>query len=322
MPNYFHSMQSKISERDAEIVDARSWTSYWRKRWVVYADLLGFADISDSRDNTANVILRFHKCVELARQETKPERLFQFTDACYAICDDLGRAISCAISIQHFCLAMNEWRVKRAGALLFHELLVPRITVAQGDVLSVDSPEGLPGDAADLVRPEHLLAGHGIVNAYRLEKLAAGPQIAIWTEALPEIRKLKVRGATGAVRTAVEHWLKEPSPGRKHGKSVTARVVQLPWPLLRVSPGEPLMLWADERPSVESKLRSMLVVWRSNFHQFIVQHGDPSVMKHYAGALQLTEYCLRNMDSVQGKGPMDAAQMHARLFRGRVPRDV
>lgn len=315
MATYFHSVLNRIGGPKAEFLDSRKWGRYWAEHWVVYADLLGFADLSPSRDSTVNVIVRFHKCIELARQETMPVRVYQFTDACYALCQDLGRALSTAIAIQHYCLAMNEWRMRRDPLPRFHELLVPRITVARGDVLSVGATESLPDDPSELVRRDNLVAGQGIVNAYRLEKSCAGPQIALSLDAMSEVRKLSVRGDTGAVKTALRHWVDQPVAGRKYGKPITLKAVTLPWPLVRIKPSALTSLWADTRASVESKLRTMLVTWRSNFHQFIVQQGDPAVMKHYAGAMQLVEYCLRSISGIKGRRPHDPAQVQRRLFK-------
>ncbi len=316
MASYFSSLQTRIGKRGAEFVDSRKWSKFWKSRWIVYADLLGFGDISASRQNTVNVILRFHKCVELSRQDANPERVFQFTDACYATFANVSRALSFAIATQHYCLAMNELRIKRHGPLRFHELLVPRITIARGDALTVDPGAAIPDDSAGLIRREHLLAGDGVVRAYGLEKLSAGPRITLWADSIEDVRSVELRGSRGAVRSAVESWLAQPSSGRKHGKPVPARVVHVPWPFLRIGSGGPDVLWADERASVESKLRTMLGVWRANFHQFIVEQGDPSVMKHYAGALQQVEFCLRTMNGIRTRSPMDPTQLQALLSKG------
>lgn len=164
-----------MPEEDPRFVDSSDWHSLWSCQWAVFADLLGFEAASKSAAVATNQIVRFHRLLERT-SDAAPGRPYRFTDAAYYTAPGFVEAVAWAVRLQHEALAMNIDAASRRK--VEHHLLKCRVTIAHGRVLNA-SGRDLPAGQAFGVDSESLLAGQGIVDAYRLEKQATAFEIGV-----------------------------------------------------------------------------------------------------------------------------------------------
>lgn len=273
-------------------VDARLWQSDWSSAWVSFSDIIGFAARSSQSEEVAvNIIVRFHRCVSAARKvcEEADLRLFQFTDAAFAVSSDLLSLVKFSSTLQQYCLAQNAITLEDKAHPLAHHLLLVRTTIAHGRVLMLTQPSA-PEELRTLgVSADALLAGTAVVEAYRIEKNTAGAMISFPCTQTKMIRdaKLDVRGRIERPRTVLEQWLREPTGFAHDG------VVDFPWILLRPVQDRP-GLWADSNREVSRKLGILLNCSDLMAGEFIVSNLPLAVAKHRAGIVRhITELVQR-----------------------------
>jgi hypothetical protein len=274
----FKTLVSATAAKKLNVVDSRQWKPHWNVRWVAYADLIGFADrCSRSPDIVVNNIVRFHRAVASVVSATPDVTLFQFTDAAFGVCESLPSALKFASGIHHACLAHNHLVLAAQATASFDFTIVPRITIAHGEVLSIP-PHPSPDPMYLGVDPGKLLAGRGIVEAYNLEKLAVGGVLAVSEEAYQLLTGSPV-GGDARVGRALKRFVQSPSMF-KHD-----RIRDFPW--LLMNPNQPAgdELVADGSASLYRKIRTQLAVCALGVNQFRIRHEAATVAKH-AGGLQ------------------------------------
>jgi len=261
-------------------VDAREWTGDWTDQWVAFADLIGFASVCERSPETAtNVLVRFHRCLSRAHGGEPTVRAFRFTDAAYFVSPELLPLLRITSTLQHLCLAVNSHLLDRPRVKGEH-LIITRITIARGSVLMKGAEEADDGTGRLFeVDSTTLLAGEGIVAAYKAEKRSAGFLTSFATDPTPFVIAGNVRGNYTAARKVLQDWVEDPS------KMAHDNVWDFPWVLLRpVAPGDGL-LWADDKASVLVKLEELARVWDLNFGSYVSTVQPIDTVKHF-GAVQ------------------------------------
>lgn len=129
-----------LREAQHHYVDERLWQGDWTISWVSYSDVIGFAArCTRSEPAAVNTIVRFHRSVASARAACKSTdlRLFQFTDATFALTSSLAAMLRFVSTLQHHCLAFNSILLEDKDHPLAHHLLLIRTTIAHGRVLTL-----------------------------------------------------------------------------------------------------------------------------------------------------------------------------------------
>ena len=278
----FSDLRNKLTAEQLDFVDARAWKNYWKSQWVVYADMIAFATkCLVSQQTTVNSIVRFHRAVEGAKKNSYSSdiRSFQFTDAVFILTSQSIDALKFASTLQHQCLAYNANVMASKKSPMMEHLIVPRITIAFGSVLSL--PEQLPPSQQYIgVNTETLLAGSGIVTAYLTERKSSGYLISIDQKSYQNIcnEDLEVRGPSGSNLNLIKRWLDgtEPYP------IVRDEVVDFPWVTLRPDQDR-IYLRSDEKESSADKLQTILNSLHLQMGEFVARGTPLETFKHYGG---------------------------------------
>jgi hypothetical protein len=263
-----------IEREGAHHVNAGEWHPDWATRWVAFADLIGFASVArNSRDTVLNMTVRFHRAVTAVQRQYSALRFLRFTDATYIAGSEASELLKACADLQHYCLALNLIRLRRPAPAWVH-MIVPRITVARGALMS--PPDPLPQEARYLgVHPESFLIGDGIVNAYNVEKGSAGSMISVASGDADDFREQAIRGTNGWPRTVLRNWVDGCDLLQHDG------VVDVPWLVLRARQPPGMELWATDAASMATKIETLRSQWKYMFKDFVYQAQPGSVGKHY-----------------------------------------
>lgn len=284
----FIDIHEEIRKTKEHYVDAREYKSNWANKWVVYCDLIGFANTClISNDTTVNSIVRFHRAVNRAKSKFPDNQIYQFTDACFCISENPFSALGFAIELGQCCLAHNAILLKDRQSVFFHHLIVPRITIASGNVLQVDgqSPEPLR-NGLDL---KSFLAGSAIVKAHNLEdKTFAGAIVLSGDDLFEIIKASNIRGDNTCVRHLLSRWRKGlvESEGIKDNPCI-----ELPWPFIRrVDPNGDI--WSENKFSSKLKLENLISISDKMTGDFVTSNLSITLGKHQAGLQRFIFYSI------------------------------
>lgn len=284
--------QEKLGE-----VDSRQWKGDWGDRWVVFADLIGFADRSiRSQDVVLNNILRFDRASNIVISAFPKVRTFRFSDSTFGIAEDFHTALAFAMALHHCCHAINLEYIKRTQKKLFIHLIIPRIVLDRGAVLTIPTPPPASIRFHGL-DPKSVIAGAGIVNAHRLEKNSAAGLLSFNRKHLSELTGVKIRGGPSSIQRIVERWLKSFSKKTepKNG-NLLARgdMIDFPWILFRPLQMVSGQLWASESKEVNQDIIDFLKLWELGLQEFFSPQGAKNsleVPKHYIAPLRHGVQC-------------------------------
>lgn len=306
----FEGLITALRVDEQHYVDARMWEDDWASTWVSFSDVLGFASrCRNSEASVVNSIVRFHRSVAAAQSTVQGTdlRLFQFTDAAFAVSRDLGPMLRFVSNLQHQCLAQNAIILSDKDHALAHHLLVVRTTMARGRALIL--PEPTPPEIRTLgVRASSLLAGDSVVRAYEIEKQTVGAMVAIPEGAHEDIvaESLTVRGRNGRPKTILTRWM-ESDAIFTHD-----RVIDFPWILLRPVQDQS-ELWAESKPDVLKKLSVLLEVADLQSGEFLMAKSRLPVAKHHAGLVRHLKELAQRLEGRQHLRRATEADLRAYL---------
>lgn len=270
-------------------VDSRDWQGDWHNQWVVFADLIGFGDRSVRSEHVVlNNIVRFDRASKVVRDLFPHDiiRTYRFSDSTFGVAKDFSAALAFAVAMHHVCLASNAHHIQRVKNPLFIHTIAPRVTLAQGNVLT------LPDQATDELRfenldPKSVVAGAGIVNAHNLERYSAGGLLTLDKAAAQKFRSAAFRGGPDSMRDYLETWKSQataPPPlfWRRD-------ILDVPWLLLR--PEQPLgpEIWCASKAEARRRIQEFLNLWELSFQELYSVAGSgspPEVTKHAASAIR------------------------------------
>lgn len=225
----FQSQLEAINSANAYNVNAKAFERFWHNGWICYIDLLAFSEICKrSRQSAINTIVRFHKVIDNAFQMIHGD-IYQFTDCCFFISDDLSATLNFALCVMNGCCAMNRITFDRKDLVMAHFLLRPRITIAYGEYINASNLKN--GYLSLQVNPSSFLAGAGIVYAYEIERLSFSHAITInlSNSPLKTDNLFKVGGNSSLSRSGFKKWV-ELVQGEK--------IIHFPWPYVENLYGE------------------------------------------------------------------------------------
>jgi hypothetical protein len=293
----FEALLKYVTRNNLGEVDSREWHADWAEEWVVYGDLIAFgARAKRSPDVILNNIVRFDRASNLARAAYPSVRAYRFSDSTFAVSDSLADALGFAITLQHACLALNTEFIQRPGRAFFIHTIVPRITIAKGDVLLLPDPPP-PEPRFFGLDPKAVIAGSGIVKVYELEKRSAGGLISL--EYPAELPAIQVRGTGDGVRSGVERWIQqlatlpEPQAGTVFKRE---KLIDIPWLLFRPGWLTAESLWTASDTEANAAIRAYLKVWELCLREFYSPSGSTAPldsMKHYCAAVRHAAQCIK-----------------------------
>lgn len=277
-----------------ERVDARDWNTEWAERWIVFADLIAFASRSvRSPDVVLNNIVRFARASNIAEQANPAVKTFRFSDSTFAVAEGFEQALSFSVAIHHACHAINVASVLSKAAPVFHYTIMPRITMACGKVIICqDGLKDVPSRYSGL-NPKNILAGAGIVNAYKLEKESSGGLLTMDIDCIPELAKLNIRGGNRSTATIFERWLNSATTKKLDAFFVRGRVFDFPWLLLRPFQNSKGEIWCNEKADFKRSVLNYLDLWELSLKEFYFDSNSSSLSstKHADAAIRHAIQC-------------------------------
>jgi hypothetical protein len=177
----FHDLLERVFT-GFSYANTRDINSHIESRFVAFIDMLGFQQmVTTSTAGAVQLLTRFHRCLNKAfpihsldadfADVPTPYHVVRFTDCAFVIFRaSTAEVISSLVYFLNLLLAINARVIVRGLVTPIHPYLLPRVTLTFGEVLELRSAathkrlEGLDIDS--------VLAGSGIVHAYRLEKLS------------------------------------------------------------------------------------------------------------------------------------------------------
>jgi hypothetical protein len=288
-----------IRRRKLGEVDSRDWHAEWKERWVVFVDLIAFANRSvRSRDVVLNNILRFDRASQIAREAVPTVKMFRFSDSTFAVAHEFTAALSFAIAIHHACLALNAEYMDRVANPIFIHTIVPRVTLAWGSVL--DLPDVTSTEARfDGIDAKSLIAGEGIVNAYNLEKTSAGGLLTTNQPAVTLFGGLSLRGGPLSTQGYLKAWQKKLSQAETPAGLLFARgkLLDVPWLLLRPVQEGDGRLWCAAWSDASDAIAHYLTLWELGAREFYTAAGADNPIdtsKHFSAALRHGIQCVQS----------------------------
>lgn len=276
---YYENIKNDILLNKGNYVDSRYYKSHWAHKWVTYCDLIGFANMClTSNDTTVNSIIRFHRAVAKSQEGLSNCKIYQFTDAAFCVADNPFDAIQFALNVANYSLAHNALTIESKAHTLFHHLIVPRITVASGEVLmleDISNPELLSG-----LNKDSFLAGSAIVNAYKIESSTFAGALAInGNDFASLLSSITVRGEADVVKNAMNRWLDKL---KEQGTDNIPPIVEIPWTFLTSSNtnGE---LWTETKASFLSKINTLIDISDKMTGDFVTLNSSIYLGKHQVG---------------------------------------
>jgi hypothetical protein len=290
------ALVAKLKLTGTERVDAREWNTDWAERWVVFADLIAFASRAErSPDVVLNNIVRFARASHIAEQAVPVVRTFRFSDSTFAIADHFEQALAFSIAIHHACHGINVASVLNKDAPVFHYTIMPRITMARGQVLICqDGLKNIPTHYSGL-NPKNILAGAGIVAAYKLERESAGGLLTMDSSCLSELAALAVRGGNRSTSASFERWRSYATTKAPDAFFIRGKVLDFPWLLLRPFQNTIGELWCSDKADFKFSVQNFLDLWELSIREFYFDSKSLSLSatKHADAAIRHAVQCIQ-----------------------------
>lgn len=279
----FTQVAEKIKEDGASIVNATEWSEHWDDHYVIFADLIAFAQrCALSPGITVNNIVRFHRAINDALAGVSDIVKYQFTDACYIITKNPKSALIAASNIQNECLLHNYVQMKKVPHPLFFHMIVPKIVISKGKVLGITGTVEIEKiKRYSGISPKEFLAGEGIVKAYYLEKNTTGGLISVDRDCIEDLKKV----SSGSKRTKTDALYRSWKNDKSNSLFLHDGVIDVPWLALRprqINKGELIM---EDSENFKIKVESFNFLWRTNFTEHINERTSTNTLKQYGGGI-------------------------------------
>lgn len=276
---YYENIKKEILDSKDNFVDSRDYKAHWHNKWVAYCDLIGFANMClTSNDTTVNAIIRFHRAINKAKTGLNNCKVYQFTDAAFCVAENAFDAMHFALKVANCSLAHNAITIANKKTSLFHHLIVPRITIAYGEVVSLENVKN--EDLLSGLNKDSFLAGSAIVNAYKIESLTFAGALAInGCDFNKLVSNISVRGHGDVVKNSLQRWLTRTIDESKTNMPL---FIELPWLFLARSTdsGE---LWTETKSSFLSKINTLIDISDKMTGDFVSMKSSISLGKHQVG---------------------------------------
>lgn len=271
-----------LISKNGSIVNATDWNDDWDEYYVIFADLIAFAHrCTFSKGVTLNNIVRFHRAISDALSGIDNILKYQFTDACYILTKDSKTALVVASNIQNECMLHNNVQIKTMPHVMFYQMIVPKIVISKGKVLTLGSAEECSIKKSLGISPKDLLAGDGIVKAYYLEKKTTGGLISVDIDFIKDFKSLGSGYSKIKTNSLYKKWKND-----KENKFLAHDgVIDIPWLLLQPRLTTKGNLLLENEKSFKEKLISFNLLWRMNFTEHLAENTKTETLKQYGGGI-------------------------------------
>lgn len=279
----FLETSKDLIAKDKAIVNATDWANDWQKQYVIFADLIAFAQrCLLSTGITLNNIVRFHRAIDDALNGIEGVIKYQFTDACYILTKDPKTALIVASNIQNECLLHNYVQIKNMPHAMFYQMIVPKVVISKGNVLTLK-------DTADLkslkrvsgISAKDLLAGEGIVKAYYLEKKTTGGLVSIDKAYIADFKKHSSGDSKIKTNSLFKKWRND----TENKLLAHDGVVDIPWLVLQPRQTRKGILITESDQTFKEKTAAFKHIWRTNFTEHLTEGTSTETLKQYGGGI-------------------------------------
>jgi hypothetical protein len=284
----YHEIQSAVAAKNLVFFNEKNYKDIWAEKFVAYIDLIGFGNKSyKSLPSTLNSIVRFHRAINFCKPHFTG-KYYHFTDAVYFVAESIEECVNFSIASMNVCTAVNSEILKRKNPLA-HMLLLPRITIGNGNV--TDSDKLGSNDLFTDIDSRVFLAGDGICDAYYCEKYGFAYSIIISKRALKHLNQFKeIVFDTKRIRNGYVFWkekliLKE-FPGTGQDAEIDEeKDMILPWPFIRSihTLDNVKYLRLNENSVFEEIHNELLKIQYAIESGYILENDKYEIGKHYAG---------------------------------------
>lgn len=222
-------------------------------------------------------IVGFHKVFKESISGIEKIETFQFTDAAFAVSPDFDKIIKFAIRLQNNCLAYNQLQIESKRDKLGY-MLIPKVTIAYGDVLTIKKNLGASTDLAGLSE-NSLIAGNGIVHAYLIEGKIAGTQIGLYKS--PEIAKLNV--ATNPNKKLKSIWSTFTKGEIFHQEK--GKILEFPWIIFSNNKNNKNLRF-DNLATIKEKIKAYMDVMDLFYADYNDKRLKLDIIKHWGGSIR------------------------------------
>lgn len=279
----FVEASKDLITKNKAIVNASEWVEDWQEYYVIFADLIAFAQrCLLSTGITLNNIVRFHRAIDDALNGIDGLTKYQFTDACYILTKDPKTALIIACNIQNECLLHNYVQIKSLPHPLFYQMIVPKVVISKGNVLTLK-------DTADLkslkrlsgIAANELLAGDGIVKAYYLEKKTTGGLASVDKTYIDEFKK----HSSGDSKIKTNGLLKQWRNDTANKLLAHDGVIDIPWLALQPRQTRKGILATESISTFKEKVNTFNHIWRTSFTEHLTERTSTETLKQYGGGI-------------------------------------
>ncbi|MCL6273296.1 hypothetical protein M3P19_04705 [Muricauda sp. 2012CJ35-5] len=279
----FKEAAESVKSEGLSIVNASEWSDHWDDHYVIFADLIAFANRCIlSSGITVNNLVRFHRAISDALEGIDDIVKYQFTDACFIVTKNVKSALIVATNIQNECLIHNHVQIEKVPHPLFFHMIVPKIAITKGSVLEIKSAKEIESiEKYSGISPNEFLAGEGIVRAYYLEKNTTGGLISVDPNYIEEFKKVSSGSSKIKTNSLYKMWKND-----VENKYLSHdNVVDIPWLALQPRQRNKGELKLERTEDFKTKVESFNLIWRANFTEHINERTSTGVMKQYGGGI-------------------------------------
>lgn len=279
----FIETSKDLIQKNKAIVNATEWTDDWKEYYVIFADLIAFAQrCLLSTGITLNNIVRFHRAIDDALTGIDGITKYQFTDACYILTTDAKTALIVASNIQNECLLHNYVQIKSLPHPLFYQMIVPKVVISKGNVLTFKESADLKSlKRLSGISAKDLLAGDGIVRAYYLEKKTTGGLASVDTSIIKELKS----HSSGESKVKTNGLFKQWRNDSANRLLAHDGVVDIPWLALQPRQTKKGILTTESSTAFKEKITTFNYIWRTNFTEHMTEGTSTETLKQYGGGI-------------------------------------
>lgn len=273
----------RLSSSDNLFIDSAEWEDDWDNHFVIFVDLIAFANrCLISTGVTLNNIIRFHRAVNEALDGLDDIKKYQFTDACYILTKDAKTSLVVASNIQNECLLYNYSILQNYRHTMFHHLIVPKVVISKGNVLSFKNQENINSlNKLAGISANELLAGEGIVKAYYLEKRTTGGLVSVDKECINSMKRCGAVNNKIKTVSLYKKWKND-----KENKLLSHdSVIDIPWLVLQPKQTKKGLLQIENVSSFKEKLLAFNRIWRTSFTEHLAEGTSTETLKQYGGGI-------------------------------------
>lgn len=265
----FNLLVNELREQELTFVSTDGVKDSLNRSFVSFIDLMGFSHtLSVSTPGAIHKMTRFHRALDLAFSNASDIRQFRFTDCAFIVFSDMHNGIVRLLNFTNYLLALNVTLITEGKH--FVHLVIPRITLAHGETLVLDSQlvlKDIRGLDANSV-----LAGPTVARAYQLEKHTPPFGIFIDRSCINMIKDPSIWTLEGIARSVMEYINSFDSVDGKYSQfNRDSEGMLFPWLLLSVRHSHSAHLHKAYSPDIIERTKVLLKIIELFWEDFRVR---------------------------------------------------